>query len=54
MITVFNLVVMRLDTGGVVIRTAADIGDPHHLLGKVRLDLETTSTAEFLEKWGPA
>ncbi|MBO0984392.1 hypothetical protein [Rathayibacter sp. SD072] len=52
-ITVFDLVVTRLDTGGVVIRTAADIGDPHDLLGLVRLDLETTTTAEFLEKWGP-
>ncbi|MCM6761835.1 hypothetical protein NB037_05320 [Rathayibacter sp. ZW T2_19] len=52
-ITVFDLVVTRLDTGAVVIRTAADIGDPHDLLGRVRLDLETTTTAEFLEVWGP-
>jgi hypothetical protein len=51
MITVYDLVVVRLDSGAVVIRTPADVGDPHHLLGQVELDLETKSTAEFLEEW---
>lgn len=53
-IAVYDLVVTRLDTGAEVIRTAADTGDPHHLLGQVELDLERKSVAEFLEEWRPA
>ncbi|GMA28662.1 hypothetical protein [Arenivirga flava] len=53
-IAVYDLVVTRLDTGAEVIRTAADAGDPHHLLGQVELDLERKSVAEFLEEWRPA
>ncbi|QHC68074.1 hypothetical protein GSU68_16865 [Rathayibacter sp. VKM Ac-2759] len=50
-VTVHDLVVTRLDTGAEVLRTKADIGDPHHLLGQVELDLETRTTAEFLREW---
>ncbi len=52
-ITVYDLVVTRLDTGAEVIRTAADTGDPHHLLGQVELDLERKTVGEFLEEWRP-
>ncbi len=52
-IAVYDLVVTRLDTGAEVIRTAADTGDPHHLLGQIQLDLERTSVAGFLEEWRP-
>lgn len=51
MIAVHDLVVTRLDTGAEVVRTSADVADPHHLLGQVELDLETKTTAEFLEEW---
>ncbi|BDI22276.1 hypothetical protein L3i23_10520 [Herbiconiux sp. L3-i23] len=47
----YDLVVERLDSGREVIRTRADIGDPHHLLGQVELDLETKSVEEFLAEW---
>ena len=49
--TTHDLVVTRLDTGAEVIRTAADIGDPYVLLGQIELELETKTTAEFLEEW---
>lgn len=50
-VTVHDLVVTRLDTGAEVIRTPADTGDPHHLLGQVDLDLETKTVEEFLREW---
>ncbi|GMA28857.1 hypothetical protein [Arenivirga flava] len=53
-VTVYDLVVSRLDTGAEVIRTPADVGNPHHLLGQVELDLERKTVAAFLEEWRPA
>lgn len=49
--TTHDLVITRLDTGAEVIRTPADIGDPYVLLGQIELELETKTTAEFLEEW---
>ena len=46
-----DLVVRRRASGAEVLRTAADIGDPHRLLATVRRDLETKTVAEFVGEW---
>jgi hypothetical protein len=47
----YDLVVRRISTGAEVVRTRADIGDPHFLLAQVQLDLETKTVVEFVEEW---
>ena len=46
-----DLVVRRRAGGAEVLRTAADIGDPHLLLQTVRRDLETKTVEEFVREW---
>ncbi|MFP7834581.1 hypothetical protein [Marisediminicola sp. LYQ134] len=46
-----DLVVRRRASGAEVIRTPADVGDPHYLLETVRRDLETKSVDEFVREW---
>ena len=46
-----DLVIRRRAGGAEVLRTAADVGDPHLLLETVRRDLETKTVAEFLAEW---
>jgi isocitrate lyase len=46
-----DLVVRRRASGAEVLRTAADLGDPHFLLEIVRRDLETKTVEEFVREW---
>lgn len=46
-----DLVVRRREGGAEVLRTAADVGDPHILLQTVRRDLETKTVEEFVREW---
>lgn len=46
-----DLVVRRRLGGAVVLRTPADVGDPHRLLETVRRDLASKSVAEFASEW---
>jgi hypothetical protein len=46
-----DLVIRRRAGGAEVLRTAADIGDPHILLETVRGDLEAKSVDEFVREW---
>jgi hypothetical protein len=46
-----DLVIRRRAGGAEVLRTAADIGDPHFLLETVRRDLETKTVDEFVREW---
>ena len=46
-----DLVIRRRVGGAEVLRTAADVGDPHVLLDTVRRDLETKTVEEFVREW---
>lgn len=46
-----DLVVRRRATGAEVLRTPADVGDPHRLLETVRRDLATKTVEEFAREW---
>jgi hypothetical protein len=46
-----DLVIRRRAGGAEVLRTAADVGDPHFLLETVRRDLETKTVEEFVREW---
>lgn len=46
-----DLVVRRRDGGTVVLRTAADVGDPERLLEEANNDLADLTEDEFLEEW---
>lgn len=46
-----DLVVRRRDGGRVVLRTAADVGDPERLLEEANNDLAELTEDEFLEEW---
>ncbi|MFP7761672.1 hypothetical protein [Marisediminicola sp. LYQ85] len=46
-----DLVVRRRASGAEVLRTPADVGDPHYLLETVRQDLETKTVDEFVREW---
>jgi hypothetical protein len=46
-----DLVIRRRAGGAEVLRTAADVGDPHVLLDTVRRDLETKTVEEFIREW---
>ncbi len=46
-----DLVVRRLDNGQEVLRTKADLGDPHRLLDTVRDDLATKTVEQFHDEW---
>lgn len=46
-----DLVVRRRESGAEVLRTAADVGDPHVLLETVLLDLDTKTVDEFVREW---
>ena len=46
-----DLVIRRRAGGAEVLRTAADVGDPHVLLDTVRRDLETKNVEEFVREW---
>ena len=46
-----DLVIRRRAGGAEVLRTAADIGDPHILLETVRSDLETKTVDQFVREW---
>jgi hypothetical protein len=46
-----DLVIRRRAGGAEVLRTAADVGDPHALLDTVRRDLETQTVEEFVREW---
>jgi hypothetical protein len=46
-----DLVIRRRAGGAEVLRTAADVGDPHVLLDTVRRDLETKTVEEFVREW---
>ncbi|QYF73974.1 hypothetical protein [Cryobacterium sp. PAMC25264] len=46
-----DLVIRRRAGGVEVLRTAADVGDPHVLLDTVCRDLETKTVEEFIREW---
>ena len=46
-----DLVIRRRASGAEILRTAADLGDPHLLLETVRRDLETKTVEEFVREW---
>ncbi|POH62101.1 hypothetical protein C3B61_18570 [Cryobacterium zongtaii] len=46
-----DLVIRRRASGAEVLRTAADLGDPHFLLETVRRDLETKTVEESVREW---
>jgi hypothetical protein len=46
-----DLVIRRRVGGAEVLRTAADVGDPHFLLETVRRDLDTKTVDEFVREW---
>lgn len=46
-----DLVVRRRDTGAVVLRTKADVGDPERLLAQVQRDLREKTVTEFAAEW---
>ncbi|WP_255577064.1 hypothetical protein [Cryobacterium inferilacus] len=46
-----DLVIRRRASGAEILRTAADLGDPHLLLETVRRDLETKTVDEFVREW---
>jgi len=46
-----DLVIRRRAGGAEVLRTAADVGDPHLLLETVRRDLETKTVNQFVREW---
>jgi hypothetical protein len=46
-----DLVVRRRGSGAEVLRTPADVGDPHRLLETVRRDLATKTVEEFAREW---
>ncbi|MFP7834701.1 hypothetical protein [Marisediminicola sp. LYQ134] len=46
-----DLVVRRTSTGEVVLRTAADVGVPEHLLDEANKDLDELTEEGFLREW---
>ncbi|TFB78108.1 hypothetical protein E3O21_06620 [Cryobacterium flavum] len=46
-----DLVIRRRAGGAEVLRTAADVGDPHVFLDTVRRDLETKTVDKFVREW---
>jgi hypothetical protein len=46
-----DLVIRRRESGAEVLRTPADVGDPHILLETVRDDLDTKTVDEFVREW---
>ncbi len=49
-----DIVIRRRESGAVVARTPADVGEPEPLLEQVRADLSAMGVTEFLTEWGYA